>query len=185
MTTQFTPPQNAVITALELLSLMALHQQAQEHELNIRTQILDANNYPCDPLRLEEYRKRGIEVSEFIKNATEDYLIDGLQDIDNPNTPWAKYFSEWDRRMKNLGYIHGANTTCKVDNQMREVKEKLFYITQKFPSIPQIEFHQLTGSLKYYREYFELTLQMLAPYCNDYVEKEAIGKKIFSQYHNQ
>ena len=182
----FRPSQEAINTALTLFSLMALHQQAKEHELNIRTQILDAKKYPCDPDRLIEFRKRGIEINEVIKNPKEDYLIEGLTDLNNPNTPWAEYYSNWDRRMTNLGYIYGANTTCKIDTEIRDTRKKLFYQVQDFPNVPQIEYEQLISvRLEYYHQFFELTLQLLAPYCTNTDDQTKISKAIYSKYINQ
>lgn len=173
---KFNPTPAAIEAATRVFAAMALLDLATQADFNIRQQILEAGTYKSDRARFGHIKYP--HVPDIIKDPKIDYLIDGLN-TDDPNTDWARYHSEWHRRMEVADWRHGANTVCRLDNLLREARYNLFIEVQKNPDLPFIEWESLTANLDFYKQYFNLVLRMYAPAIGD---TKTVQDKILKEF---
>lgn len=180
---KFNPSKHMIDAATEVFAYMALCQTIKEKDTNIRTQCLEAADYKVEPETYQKYLDRNLELPVYIKDPKEDYLMAGLKDYQtDTNTDWARYHADWDRRMQNAGFIHGANTLCRADMALLGARHKLFTAVKDLDGMAPVKWEQLTGNPKYYKQFFELTLKLFADLVDKNVDKSSIEKKIYQGY---
>lgn len=182
--TTFNPTKTQIDAATELFAWTAALEQAKEIDKNLRQQVLNEGTYHCCPNILEKYEARNLSVPKIIKNTKDDHLIAGVIEIENANTDAARFYSEWDKKMKNSGFYRGMNTISYIDSQLINARRKMFAEVQKMPSIPTIEWDKLTSTLKFYYKFFDLVMSMFASAVNENRDKNLLSQKIWREITN-
>jgi hypothetical protein len=169
----------AIDAATQVFALMAMKSTVEEKYTRLQEIVLKELKLAPDPKIVEKLKGRGVEVPDYVRNDRELLFLEmGVDEKGNApaHLPIAKYYSEIDRRTKNIGLIHGMNAICVVDTELRNARECLFIEAQKMPSMPPIEWDRLTSSLDFYRKYFDLTLKLFAQKVKDNPNYNRIAK---------
>jgi hypothetical protein len=172
-------------TATKVMALMAMKQTIAEKYTNLQSQVLEQLKLEPSEARVEKLRGRGVEIPPYCTKEEHLYLLEMGTDKEGnclPHLPIAKYYSEMDRRAKDIGFINGVNAVAQVDHELRLAKVSLFQHTQNLEGMPNLEWDKLTASPKFYDSYFELTLKLYAPLVKVNQNLKLIEKEVFKSH---
>jgi hypothetical protein len=180
-------PTNEMITAAtRLFAVMAAAEIATETYNSKQTQILEQLKLvPEDTKMLELYRTKGIEEPAYIQTDWDMCLLN-IVDTSHPDfaaSQFGAYHYAMDKAMQDAGFIHGANAAARANADVSIHKEKLFIAMQNSGQFPSIEWDDLTsGHLKFYTQFFDIALKMMAPYVDAHQDKNKISIEISKNY---
>jgi hypothetical protein len=180
-------PKNEMITAAtRLFAVMAVAQIATETYNNKQLQVLEKLKLvPEDTKMLELYKTRAIEEPAYIQTDWDMCLLNIVTTChpDFATSQYGKYHYAMDKAMQDAGFTHGANAAARANADVSTYKEKLFIAMQNSKQFPFIEWDDLiSGHLKFYTQFFDIALKMMAPYVDKHQEKNAINQEISKNY---
>ena len=179
------PTQGMITAATRLLAVMAAAEIAAESYNTKQALVLEKLKLkPEDNKMLELYQTRGIEEPAYIQTDWDLTLLT-IHSVDSPEfatSQFGRWYSEMDKVMRDAGFLHGINAKCKAESDVAKYRYALFCACQDSGQFPPIEWDRLTANMDYYKQFFDLTLKMLAPYVNNDANKNFISLQISKDY---